>query len=45
MIPLRDNNPTRRFAWVTAILIAINVAVFAYELTRPSVTLPGTKSK
>ncbi len=28
MIPLRDANPTRRTAWVTLGLIAINVAVF-----------------
>ena len=35
MIPLRDNIPTLRFAWVTVILIAINVAVFAWQWTRP----------
>ena len=28
MIPIRDLNPTRRFAWVTVAIIAINVAVF-----------------
>jgi membrane associated rhomboid family serine protease len=28
MIPLRDVNPTRRFAWVTLALIAVNAAVF-----------------
>ena len=33
MIPLRDINPTERFAVVTVVLIALNVAVFAYELT------------
>jgi membrane associated rhomboid family serine protease len=32
MIPLRDNIPSRHFPWVTATLIAINVAVFIYEL-------------
>jgi membrane associated rhomboid family serine protease len=29
MVPLRDDNPTRRFAKVTLALIALNVAVFA----------------
>lgn len=28
MIPLRDANPTSRFAWVTLLFIAANVAVF-----------------
>lgn len=28
MIPLGDLNPTRRFAWVTLAIIAVNVAVF-----------------
>ena len=28
MIPLGDLNPTRRFAWVTAAIIAVNVVVF-----------------
>ena len=28
MIPLRDSNPTSRFAWVTLAIIAANVAVF-----------------
>lgn len=32
MIPLHDDNPTQRFAWMTALLIAVNVAVFLYEL-------------
>jgi membrane associated rhomboid family serine protease len=30
MIPIRDANPTRRFAWVTFSLIALNVAVFCF---------------
>lgn len=33
MIPLRDINPTERFAIVTFILIFLNIAVFIYELT------------
>lgn len=33
MIPLRDINPTRRFAVVTFVLIVLNVVVFVYELT------------
>ncbi len=32
MIPIRDINPTQRFAVVTAVLIVINCAVFLYEL-------------
>lgn len=28
MIPLRDINPTRRFAFITYLLIAVNIAVF-----------------
>lgn len=33
MIPLYDDNPTRRFPWVTIAFIAMNVAAFIYELT------------
>lgn len=33
MIPLHDDNPTQRFAWMTALLIAVNVAAFLYELS------------
>ncbi|MGZ5337474.1 MAG: rhomboid family intramembrane serine protease, partial [Solirubrobacterales bacterium] len=33
MIPLKDNIPTSRFAVVTAALIVINVAVFAWQLS------------
>jgi membrane associated rhomboid family serine protease len=33
LIPLKDNIPTARFAFLTVLLIAINVAVFAWELT------------
>lgn len=33
MIPIRDENPARRFPWITALLLAANVAVFAYQLT------------
>jgi membrane associated rhomboid family serine protease len=32
VIPLRDMLPTRRFPVVTVVLIAVNVAVFAYQL-------------
>ncbi len=32
LVPLRDDNPTTRFAILTAILVAANLAVFAYEL-------------
>lgn len=33
MIPIRDINPTQRFAIVTFLLIVVNCAVFLYELT------------
>jgi membrane associated rhomboid family serine protease len=33
LIPLRDINPTNRFAIVTFTLIILNIAVFVYELT------------
>ena len=32
LIPLRDINPTERFSVVTAFFIAVNIAVFIYEL-------------
>ncbi len=33
MIPLHDDNPTRRFGWMTASLVAVNTAVFVFELS------------
>ncbi len=33
VIPIRDDNPTRRVPWVTFTIIAVNIAVFAYQLT------------
>ena len=33
MIPIRDENPTRRVPWVTLLFIAANIAVFIYELS------------
>ncbi len=35
MFPLKDNIPTSRFPVVTVILIAINIAVFGYQLFLP----------
>ena len=35
VIPLHDDNPTRRFAVVTLVIIVLNVAVFAFELALP----------
>ena len=32
MIPLKDINPTERFAVITAILIVVNIAVFVHEM-------------
>lgn len=34
-IPLRDENPTRRFAIITILLIALNVGVFVYQVISP----------
>ncbi len=31
MIPIKDDNPTRRLPWVTLAIIALNIAVFLYE--------------
>jgi membrane associated rhomboid family serine protease len=31
VIPLRDENPTKRFAWMTLLIILSNVAVFVYQ--------------
>jgi membrane associated rhomboid family serine protease len=36
VLPLKDNNPTSRFPIVTVVLIAINVAVFAWQLNFPT---------
>src|SRR5437867_1063308 len=36
MLPLKDYNPTSSLAWVTILLIAINVAVFLSEPILPS---------
>jgi len=33
MIPLKDDNPTEHFPYVTLALIALNVAVFIYQLS------------
>jgi membrane associated rhomboid family serine protease len=33
MLPLRDNNPTRSFPWVTVALILANVAVYIKQVT------------
>src|SRR5215204_1360901 len=36
MIPLKDNIPTARFPLITVLLIALNVLVFAWQLTYPT---------
>ena len=35
MLPLRDDNPTRRFPILTVLLIALNIGLFAYQSTKP----------
>jgi len=35
VIPLHDDNPTRRFPAVTLALVALNVGVFVFQLTLP----------
>lgn len=39
MIPLHDDNPTRRFPLVTVALIAANLAVFVYQVSLPAAQL------
>jgi len=34
MIPIHDDNPTHNFPWLTITLIAANLAIFGYEITR-----------
>ncbi len=34
MIPIHDDNPTRRFPFLTILFIALNVAAFIFEVTR-----------
>jgi membrane associated rhomboid family serine protease len=36
LIPIADENPTRRFPAVTIALLAINIAVFAFEASMPA---------
>jgi membrane associated rhomboid family serine protease len=36
MLPLRDDNPTRRFPILTLLLIALNIGIFGYQSTRPN---------
>jgi membrane associated rhomboid family serine protease len=36
VFPLKDNIPTQDFPWVTVILIALNFAVFGWQLLQPS---------
>lgn len=36
MLPLHDDNPTHRFAVLTFLLIALNVAIFAWQATKPN---------
>lgn len=40
MIPLRDNIPSRRVAWVTRLLLAANLAVFGLELLQGAALEP-----
>jgi membrane associated rhomboid family serine protease len=40
MIPLRDNIPSRRVAWVTRLLLAANLAVFLFELSQGTALEP-----
>ena len=36
MLPLKDNNPTSRFPVITVAIIAINVAIFIWQLNFPT---------
>jgi membrane associated rhomboid family serine protease len=35
LLPLRDENPTRRFPAVTVLIIALNVAIFVFQAFSP----------
>jgi membrane associated rhomboid family serine protease len=35
VLPLMDKNPTRRFPILTVVLIAVNAAIFVFQLTKP----------
>src|SRR5665811_291442 len=37
MLPFKDNIPTERFPLITVVLIAVNIAVFLYELSLEAV--------
>lgn len=39
MIPIRDESPARRIPWMTALLLAANVAVFVHQLMLDPATL------
>lgn len=41
LIPIHDDNPTRSFPWLTVLLIAGNIAAFAFEVTRSPDELAG----
>jgi len=45
VIPLKDFNPTRRFAALTAALIVLNLLVFLYQQTKPDNGLPGSQQE
>ncbi len=36
MIPLKDDNPTRTFPFITITIIALNILVYIYQLTMPA---------
>jgi membrane associated rhomboid family serine protease len=36
MLPLKDDNPTRRFPILTLLLIVVNIGIFGYQSTKPN---------
>lgn len=36
MLPLKDDNPTRRFPILTVLLIVLNIGIFGYQSTKPN---------
>ncbi len=36
MLPLKDDNPTRRFPVLTVLVIALNVLIFGYQTSKPN---------
>ncbi len=45
MLPIHDDNPTRRIAILTYLLIALNVAIFAWQSSKPDPSVFQSRSE